>query len=172
MRIVNGPGIETDGIDFRAELQTNAGPGRLNLGASGTTTLSWRIDGWELGRAHDAKGRLNYDTSLARALPEFKGRLFAGYTVGPFTGRWHLNYTDSYVHDAPAPWGDNYPIDAFATHDLHVTWTVPGDKATLFASILNLGDQDPPRVFRQLNYDPSTHNPLGRVLSIGLRLEL
>ena len=172
VRIVNGPRIETDGIDFRADLQTNAGPGRLSLGASGTTALSWRIDGWQLGNAYDAKGRLNYDTSLARALPEFKGRLFAGYTVGPFTGRWHLNYTDSYVHDAPAPWGDNYPIDAHATHDLHVSWSMPGDRATLFASILNLADEDPPRVFRQLNYDPSTHNPLGRVLSIGLRLEI
>ena len=172
VRIVNGPDIQTDGIDFRADLQTNAGPGRLTLGASGTHTLSWRIEGWDLGEAYDAKGRLNYDTSLARALPEFKGRLFAGYTFGPFTGRWHLNYTDSYVHDAPAPWGDNYPIDAFATHDLHVSWSIPGDRATLFASILNLGDLDPPRVFRQINYDPSSHNPLGRVLSIGLRLEL
>ena len=172
VRIVNGPAIDTDGIDFKADFQASAGPGRLSLGASGTATLSWRIDGWELGNAYDAKGRLNYDTSLARALPEFKGRLHAGYTLGAFTGRWHLNYTDSYVHDAPAPWGDDYPIDAHATHDLHVSWSVPGDRATLFASILNLGDEDPPWVFRQLNYDPSTHNPLGRVLSIGLRFEL
>jgi len=172
VRIVNGPGIDTDGIDFRADFQKNAGPGRLTLGGSGTATLSWRIDGWALGQAYDAKGRLNYDTSLARALPEFKGRLFAGYTVGSFTGRWHLNHTDSYIHDAPTPWGDDYPIDAFATHDLHISWTIPGDQVTLFASILNVADEDPPRVFRQLNYDPSTHDPLGRVLSIGLRFEL
>ena len=172
VRIVNGPDIATDGIDFRADFQTNVGPGRLSLGASGTHTLSWRIDGWELGRAYDARGRLNYETSLARALPEFKGRLFAGYTLGALTGRWHLNYTDSYVHDAPAPWGDNYPVDAWASHEIHVSWSLPGDRASLFASILNLADEDPPRVFRQLNYDPSTHNPLGRVLSIGLRFEL
>ena len=172
VRIVNGPDIDTDGIDFKAELQASVGPGRLSLGTAGTYTLSWQIDGWELGNAYDAKGRLNYDTSLARALPELKGRLHAGYTLGAFTGRWHVNYTDSYVHDAPAPWGDDYPIDAHATHDLHISWAMPGDRATLFASILNLGDEDPPRVFRQLNYDPSTHNPLGRVLSIGLRLEI
>ena len=172
VRIVNGPDIDTDGLDFRADFQANAGPGRLSLGASGTYTLSWQIGGWELGEPYDAKGRLNYDTSLARALPEFKGRLFAGYTVGPFTGRWHMNHADSYVHDAPAPWGDDYPLAAHATHDLHVTWALPGDRATLFASILNLADEDPPRVFRQLNYDPSTHNPLGRVLSIGFRFGL
>lgn len=172
VRIVNGPNIATDGIDFKTEFQASAGPGRLSLGASGTATLSWRIDGWELGNAYDAKGRLNYDTSLARALPEFKGRLHAGYILGAFTGRWRLNYTDSYAHDAPAPWGDDYPIDAHATHDLHASWSLPGGRATLFASILNLGDEDPPRVFRQLNYDPSTHNPLGRILSVGLRFEI
>ncbi len=172
VRIVNGPDIDTDGIDLKAEFQAPAGPGRLSLGVSGAYTLSWHIDAWELGQAYDAKGRLNYDTSLARALPTLKGRLHAGYTLGRFTARWHLNYTDSYVHDAPAPHGDNYPIDAHATHDLHASWSLPGDRATLFASILNLADEDPPRVFRQLNYDPSTHNPLGRVLSLGLRFEL
>ena len=172
VRIVNGPDIATDGIDFHAEFQANAGPGRVTLGASGTYALSWKIDGWELGEPYDAKGRLNYDTSLARALPELKGRLFAGYSVGSFTARWHLNHIDSYVHDAPAPWGADYPIAAHATHDVHVSWSLPGDRATLFASILNLADEDPPRVFRQLNYDPSTHNPLGRVLSVGLRFEL
>ena len=75
-------GIDTDGMDLKVDFQAPAGPGRLSLDASGTYTLSWRIDAWELGGAYDAKGRLNYDTSLARALPEFKGRLHAGYTLG------------------------------------------------------------------------------------------
>ena len=172
VRIVNGPDIETDGFDFRADFQADAGRGRLSLGASATYALSWRIDGWELGEAYDAKGRLNFDTSLARPLPELKGRVFAGYSRGPFTGRWHLNYTGSFLQDAPAPWGDEYPVDAHATHDVHVSWSLPGDRATLFASILNLADEDPPPIFRPANYDASTHDPLGRVLSIGVRFEI
>ena len=83
VRIVNGPDIETDGIDFRADFQTNAGPGRLTLGASGTATLSWSIDGWELGDPYDAKGRLNYDTSLARALPGIQGPPLRRLHIGP-----------------------------------------------------------------------------------------
>ena len=172
VRIVNGPDIETDGFDFRADFQADAGRGRLSLGASATYALSWRIDGWELGEAYDAKGRLNFDTSLARPLPELKGRVFAGYSRGPFTGRWNLNYTGSFLQDAPAPWGDEYPVDAHATHDVHVSWSLPGDRATLFASILNLADEDPPPIFRPANYDASTHDPLGRILSIGVRFEL
>lgn len=172
VRIVNGPDIETDGMDFRAEFEADAGRGRLRLGASATYALSWRIDGWELGEAYDAKGRLNFDTSLARPLPELKGRAFAGYSRGPFTGRWNLNYTGSFLQDAPAPWGEDYPVDAHATHDVHVSWSLPGDRATLFASILNLADEDPPLIFRPANYDASTHDPLGRVLSIGVRFQL
>ena len=172
VRIVNGPDIETDGIDFRADFEADAGRGRLRLGASATYALSWRIDGWELGEAYDARGRLNFDTPLARPLPELKGRLFAGYSRGPFTGRWHLNYTGSFLQDAPPPWGADYPVDARAPHDLHVSWALPGDRATLFASILNLADADPPLIFRPANYDASTHDPLGRILSIGVRFGL
>ena len=170
VRIVNGPDIETDGIDFRADFEADAGRSRLRLGTAATYALSWQIDGWELGEAYDAKGRLNFDTSLARPLPELKGRVFAGYSRGPFTGRWHLNYTGSFFQDAPAPWGADYPVDAHTTHDVHVSWALPGDRATLFASILNLADEDPPPIFRPANYDASTHDPLGRVLSIGVRL--
>ena len=36
-------------------------------------------------------------------------------------------------------------------------------------SIINLTGREPPRVYCQLNYDPLTHNPLGRLVEIGLR---
>ena len=42
-----------------------------------------------------------------------------------------------------------------------------GNRATLFPSILNLSDEDPPRVFPQLNYEL-----LGRLMSVRVRLEL
>ena len=124
------------------------------------------------GEPYDAKGRLNFDTSLARPLPELKGRAFAGYSRGPFTGRWNLNYTGSFLQDAPPPWGEDVPVDARSTHDVHVSCSLPGDRTTLFASILNLADEDPPLIFRPANCDASTHDPLGRVLSIGVRFEL
>ena len=43
------------------------------------------------------------------------------------------------------------------------------DSLTFDATILNLTDREPPRVYRQLNYDPLTHNPLGRLVEVGLR---
>lgn len=67
VRIVNGPDIETDGVDFRADFEADAGRGRLRLGAAATYALSWRIDGWELGEAYDAKGRLKCPRLLGSA---------------------------------------------------------------------------------------------------------
>ncbi len=83
-----------------------------------------------------------------------------------------MNHTGSFLQDAPPPWGADYLVDALATHDVHVSWALPGERATLFASILNLADGDPPPIFRPANYDASTHDPLGRVLSIGVRFGL
>ena len=39
-------------------------------------------------------------------------------------------------------------------------------------NVFNVGDREPPRVYRQLNYDPLTHNPLGRIVQIGARWRL
>ena len=43
------------------------------------------------------------------------------------------------------------------------------DRLSIDAAIFNLTDREPPGVYRQLNYDPLTHNPLGRLVEVGLR---
>ena len=81
------------------------------------------------------------------------------------TGRWTLRHTAAYGHDS-----DSEPaIAAHNIHDLTLVWTLANDSLTFDATILNLTDREPPRVYRQLNYDPLTHNPLGRLVEVGLR---
>ena len=63
-------------------------------------------------------------------------------------------------------------IRAHYTHDLVAAFTTPGGKLTLDAALLNVADREPPRVYRQINYDPVTHNPLGRVFQVGVRWRL
>ena len=80
-------------------------------------------------------------------------------------GRWTLRHTAAYGHDS-----DSEPaIAAHNIHDLTLVWTLANDSLTFDATILNLTDREPPRVYRQLNYDPLTHNPLGRLVEVGLR---
>jgi len=42
-------------------------------------------------------------------------------------------------------------------------------ESTLLVSVYNLTDEDPPRARLDLNYDPYTHNPFGRMIKVGLR---
>ena len=46
------------------------------------------------------------------------------------------------------------------------------ERWTLDPTVWNATDRDPPRVYRQLNYDPLAHNPLGRMIEVGLRRRL
>ena len=163
--LVNGPDIETDGVDFKAEYLLPSQFGEWTLGLSGTHTLSWQINEWELGSAYNAAGRLNYDTSLARALVNWKGNAYVNWRRGGFNLRWTMHHTGGYKHDL-----DSEPaIRAHSTHDLVLSFTTFGERLTLDAALLNATDREPPRVYRQINYDPVTHNPLGRVLQIGGR---
>ncbi len=59
VNIVNGPDIETDGIDFSSRYRFPTGAGAMEFKLSGTRILSFGIDSWELGASYNALGRLN-----------------------------------------------------------------------------------------------------------------
>ena len=40
-------------------------------------------------------------------------------------------------------------------------------KLDLTASVINADDDDPPFMSREMNYDAFTHNPFGRMFSVG-----
>ena len=162
VNIVNGPDIETDGIDFSGRYSFPAGPGNMEFKLSGTRILSYDIDSWELGDSYDALGRLNYETPLARALTEWKILWHVNYAWRHLNLRYAAKFVNSYDNVE-----DNIRIDSHFTHDLHFHWTVKEDRLNLWATLLNLTDKDPPYSGEDLNYDAFTHNPLGRIFKLG-----
>lgn len=155
-------------LDPKAALRWQAGPSLALRLSAGTRTLSWKIDAWQFGPAYDAAGRLNYDTSLARSVVKWKGQAYVNLHTERVNLRWTAHYTGAYRHDL-----DSEPrIRAHNTHDLVAAFTTLGGKLTLDAALLNVTDREPPRVYRQINYDPVTHNPLGRVFQVGVRWRL
>ena len=162
VNIVNGPDIETDGIDFSGRYRFPAGPGSMEFKLSGTRILSYDIDSWELGVSYDALGHLNYETPLARTLTEWKILWHANYAWSDFNLRYAAKFVNSYDNVE-----DDIKIDSNLTHDLHFHWTVKGGKLNVWATLLNLTDKDPPFAGEDLNYDAFTHNPLGRIFKFG-----
>ena len=162
VNIVNGPDIETDGIDFSGRYRFPAGPGELELKVSGTRILSFDIDSWELGDSFDALGRMNYGTPLARTLTEWKVLWHVNYAWRNLNLRYGAKYVNAYDNAE-----DNIRVDAHLTHDLHLHWAVREDRLNLWATLLNFTDEDPPYAGEDLNYDAFTHSPLGRIFKLG-----
>ena len=100
--VVNGPDVDTDGVDFKAEYVVPTGRGEWSVGFAGTRTLSWNISGWRFGPAYDAIGRLNYDTSLARTVVDWKAKAWLGARIGDVDLRWTLRHVAAYRHDGDA----------------------------------------------------------------------
>ena len=174
VNIVNGPDYETDGIDFTFRYGLDAGPGYLSWDVTGTKITSFDIGAWEFGGKYDALGRLNYRTSLARTLAEWKGRTTLNYAFNDWNIRWVTSYVDSYKYQGAAPQtcGNDCVVDSHVTHDLHVTYSLLDDQLTLVASAINIEDDDPPYMSREFNYDAFTHNPFGRMYKVGLTYRL
>ena len=163
VNIVNGPDMETDGVDFNGSYRFPAGPGDMEIGVSGTRILSFDIDSWALGASYNALGRLNYETPLARALTEWKVLSHANYAWRNLNLRYAAKYVNSYDNAE-----DDIRIGDHLTHDLHLHWVVREDTLNLWATVLNLTDEDPPYAGEDLNYDAFTHNPLGRIFKLGI----
>ena len=164
VRVVNGPDINTDGIDFSAGYRLPAGEGVLEMTLAGTRILSYAISAWALNDAYDALGRLNYRTSLARTLTEWKLRWQVNYAWRNLNLRYAARYINSY-ENVP----DSIRVASDLTHDLHLQWVFRQERVSLWGSVLNIADRDPPFAGEDLNYDAFTHKPLGRVFKLGFR---
>ena len=166
INIVNGPNIKTDGIDFTLRYSMPIGDSELTAGLAGTHVLSYDISAWELGPAFDALGRLNYRTPLARTVVEWKGRGHINFRWQNFNVRYVANYIGAYDHQGPDDSTD-LEVDRQLTHELHAVYDLLDDRVRLWASIVNLTDEAPPFVTREMNYDAFTHNPFGRIFKVG-----
>ncbi|HCG69073.1 MAG TPA: hypothetical protein DE147_01380, partial [Gammaproteobacteria bacterium] len=60
-------------------------------------------------------------------------------------------------------------IDDMLSFDAHYSVTLMDENLKITVSALNLTDEDPPLTPNELAYDAYTHNPLGRVLQVGVR---
>jgi outer membrane receptor protein involved in Fe transport len=63
-------------------------------------------------------------------------------------------------------------IDDHLTYDFHIGWSSFEDKVETTLSVINLTDEEPPLVPHELAYDANTHNPVGRIVKVGIDYRL
>lgn len=179
----NSSDMRTSGLDVSASHDLPMGEADLQIGASGTYVLEYKVDdvlveGMLVQPAFDAAGKLNYQTT-AYPIPRLKGQAWVQALVGDHAFRLQANHVSSYEDQrgssifgpnpslAGASVTEGKTIASQTTFDLTWRWTIETGTAVSLA-LSNIFDTDPPFARLDQNYDPFTASALGFTAKIGI----
>ena len=172
----NGGDITTSGIDWFGQYDFDTSFGELALGTQGTYTLEYDVDdlttdgGLFLLAGGDFAGNLNDNRNTLTPITELQGSVFARLTRDAHrltvTGRYWGEYDDE------GAIADLQTVDEHFTVDLNYNTTLMDDQLGINVSVFNVFDNLAPRAQTDLNYDPYTHSPFGRMIKVGLSYSL
>lgn len=120
-----------------------------------------------------------------------QGRLNVGWLFGGFSARLYGNFTSGYRNWSsstvnPVILTNGYPsgggdiVHSNLTFDMHLSYTLDRgnimgaelDGSQVFLDVVNLTDKNPVFYNGASGYDSYTGNPIGRVITVGLRANL
>ena len=118
----------------------------------------------------DFAGNLNDNRNTLTPIVDLQGNLFLKFTRDVHRATLTARYWGEYEDEgAIATLQD---IDDMITVDLNYNVSFMEDRLLLNLTAFNLFDEEPPRTQTDLNYDPYTHSPFGRILKVGLTYQL
>jgi len=185
---INGPTTTTKGLDFSASFDIPTDFGVWQMGIEGNYVQTYEIDGYTTPggvkiSSYEAAGNWNVRNANSAydlwAMPDLKFNAYAGVSAGNHFIRLYGRYISAYdISDdatnvtAFKAYGYGSKIDDWltwdATYNYIVDSTALAETITVGVSVLNITDEEPPLAPHELAYDPSTHNPLGRVFKATL----
>jgi iron complex outermembrane receptor protein len=172
----NGGDITTSGIDWFGQYDWDTSFGQLALGTQGTYTLEYDVDnfttdgGLFLVAGGDFAGNLNDNRNEITPITELQGNVFARLTRDAHRLTVTARYWGEYDDEGAIP--DLQTIDEHLSIDLNYNTTLMNDQLGLNVSVFNVFDNLAPRAQTDLNYDPYTHSPFGRMVKVGLSYNL
>jgi outer membrane receptor protein involved in Fe transport len=187
--IINGSKINTNGVDITAQYVFDLSFGQFTLGAEATHTLEYTSDdfkdlgGTVLAPGGDFAGLENIGLNPFYPLPDWKGNTFVRFARDNWRFSYTVRYVTSFRDNSPPPFSNaaNTLYNAVANADLRSIDSMLTQDATLIytwkdlmvsGSVYNLADEDPPQVYAAQEFDPYTHNPLGRMWKLQLTYTL
>jgi len=189
---VNGPKVKTQGvdaaIDYRMPLGANV---EASVGAQGSFVTKYDVDdfifrGVTLQPAYSALGFTNFFRDPG-TVSRLRANAYAGLEVGPANVRAVYRYirgvTDDRCPALPAPctttsegFATNFGREVRDYHQLdllaNIKLELAGSSAMLRAGVENVFDRDPSAARLEFSYDPFIGNPLGRLYTLGITIDL
>lgn len=168
---VNGPSIETSGVDVFVNYVLDSSVGQFTFGADISHTFQYEQDeyvknGTLVQDSYDAAGFLNVSRG-ARPLPDMKGRVFGEFTLENHNVLLYANHTSEYDDER-----DNVSVDSQTTYDLHYRMNLFDDSTALTFSAINFTDEQAPAARVDLGYDAYTHNSFGAMYKVGIEYRM
>ena len=146
------------------------------MGTQGTYTAEYDVGDFEnfngvfLLAGGDFAGNLNDNRNTITPITDLQGSVFARFSRDAHrltvTGRYWGEYEDEGAIAALQT------IDEHFTVDVNYNVSLMEDKLGVNVSVFNLFDNLAPRAQTDLNYDPYTHSPFGRMIKVGLTYNL
>jgi iron complex outermembrane receptor protein len=177
---INGPTVDTSGIDFEARyLWDGVFGGQLELGIDGNHMFEYQrgavttLEGITVAAATDRAGTLELLSNFF-AYPKWRGNAHVNYAMDAQNFRLDYHVIGSMLdrnHNlATAPAINWATVSGYHQFDLTYLITVI-DRLTITAAVQNVTDQKPSFAYSQYNYDYTSANPLGRVYELGVRVK-
>jgi iron complex outermembrane recepter protein len=174
VHVINGSDISTSGVDATAQYDfEDVMNGELSFGLQGTYTIDYSSDdfkdigGVTLAKGGDFVGKMNIGTPFT-SLPDLKGNVWAKYVHGPHRLTYMIRYVSDYEDDT-ALTAALHDVDSMTYQDIYYNVTLFNDSTLLSLGVMNLTDEDPPKTSTNLNYDPYTADPFGRMIKLGIQ---
>ena len=176
--LINGPSVDTSGVDFQANYRFGLGETDVNLGVEGSYLIEYNrgslvtLDGITIATALDRAGQLDL-LSAFFSYPRWKTNAFVNFANGPHNLRAAVRYVspmEDRNHDANTTVAGLQPafVGAYVEMDLVYRVALPW-RTNLTLQVQNVFDEEPSFAYSQYNYNYTQGNPLGRVIGVGIR---
>ena len=186
---VNGPGIETSGIDFAFDyMLEDVGGGTLTLGADVSYVIDYTQEDFFyqsilVQAGFEAAGFTNYDRAV-QTISKVRGSGFVDYAYDIHNFRLTVNHIGGATDNRAPIFAQNgattsctvanatcipvtlgLRVKSFTTLDFTYRVELPMD-VTVTASAFNIFDRDPSAARLEYGYDPFIGNPYGRSFKV------
>jgi outer membrane receptor protein involved in Fe transport len=165
--IINGADVKTSGVDVQLRLNMTD---YWTLNVNGTYTSEYEVTGDALSDTFDAAGYLN-TTNSNRPIPKFKATMVNSFDFDNHNVSLATYYVSDYKDERESLFTTNSKgkvIDSQIQVDLSYNYRFNEALTNVNFTISNLTDEEPPFARLDLNYDPFTHNPLGRTFKVSV----
>ncbi|UAJ10122.1 TonB-dependent receptor domain-containing protein [Glacieibacterium megasporae] len=172
--------LTVSGIDVDVNYSRQTGIGRFTAGVAFTDELQFDQQIGN-GPTFSVLNTTGFNTTFPSVI--FQGRANLGWEYSGISADVFVNQTGGYrnysgttlnpiIRTNGVPTGGGDHVAAYTTVDLHVAYTIPQKylhKAQVFVDATNLFDRNPPFYNIAAGYDVFEANPIGRVVTIGVR---